>query len=63
MICSHCQNPAHLDFEDRSLRCNPCHRSPAFCRCTPVAAERVPIWLQRSRERTGGLVRDLTGVA
>lgn len=63
MICSHCGNAAHIDFKDRTARCNPCHRSPAFCRCEPVVAERVPLWIQIAREKRHGLARDLSGVA
>lgn len=50
MTCSHCGNAAHLDFEDRTVRCNPCHRAPAWCRCAPVKAERVPEWIVRRNE-------------
>ena len=51
MTCSHCGNAAHLDFEDRTTRCNPCHRSPAWCRCAPVKAERKPAWLAYRRAK------------
>jgi len=50
MTCSRCNNAAHIDFEDGSTRCTPCHRTAAFCRCVPVKAERVPLWIQRQRE-------------
>lgn len=63
MTCSHCGNAAHIDFQDRSERCNPCHRSPAWCRCEPVNAQRTPLWLTRARQRPFGLSRDLTGAA
>lgn len=60
MTCSHCGNPAHLDFEDGREHCGPCHRIPAFCRCAPVKAAREALWITRSRERRNGLARDLT---
>lgn len=63
MTCSHCGNPAHLDFSDRTERCNPCHRSMAFCRCEPVTVQRIPLWLQRAREKRSGLAKDLSGAA
>lgn len=63
MTCTHCGNAAHIDFSDRTERCNPCHRSPEWCRCAPVTAKREPLWITRSRQRVGGLSRDLTGSA
>lgn len=63
MTCAHCGNAAHIDFADRSERCNPCHRTAAFCRCEPVTVKRVPTWLARAREQRYGLARDLTGSA
>ena len=59
MTCSHCGNAAHLDFEDKTTRCNPCHRTEAWCRCAPVKAERTPNWLTASRERRYGLAKEL----
>lgn len=29
-------------------RCEGCGRS-AFCRCSPVRAERIPVWIERQR--------------
>lgn len=63
MTCKTCGAAAHIDFQDRSTRCQPCHRVASYCNCEPVKAERMPLWLQLAREKRNGLARDLTGVA
>lgn len=58
--CSRCNDTTHLEFPDGTTRCDGCDRTPAWCRCLPVKAERTPLWLQRSSERSRGLAKDLT---
>lgn len=45
--CPTCSGPAHLDRD--LIRCDSCGRT-ALCRCLPVKAERVPVWIARQRQ-------------
>lgn len=61
--CNRCGDATHRDFPDTTVRCSGCDRTPTWCRCEPVKAERTPRWLEAARSRRGGLARDLTGAA
>lgn len=44
--------------------CPSCSRTPSWCRCVSDApGRREPLWLTLSRERRGGLAKDLSEVA
>ena len=59
MTCHRCGGTTHHDVRDAREHCDTCNRVPAFCRCA-ISADRRPLWLERARERRGGLAKDLT---
>lgn len=47
--CSRCQGETVVDFARKEVVCASCSRVPAWCRCQPVKAEHVPLWIERAR--------------